>query len=299
MLVASFSRIRKIRTMKGKCALYDTETELKLSHIIPKFAFDYLKRTGGRYLRTYENPDQRVQDGPKQYLLSEKAEQEFSKRERWFSNNVFLPYLKECKAEFDYDENFAYFMISVLWRVLINQTNHEDVKAEKRLDFLEDVKSEWKLFLADSIYPVNFNDLNIFLTDRIVSHNTNRINVDLYMSRIIDATIVHNETFSTVAVYVKFLRFMIWSVVKGNPNDCEDVKIKFIHGKLKTPQRLRDTFFGGFIMNRIQEIDNRPKASEKQQEIISKELSKNEEEFWNSDAGKALINDYEKSKASH
>ena len=36
--------------MKGKCALYDIETELKLSHIIPKFAFDYLKRTGGKYL---------------------------------------------------------------------------------------------------------------------------------------------------------------------------------------------------------------------------------------------------------
>lgn len=285
--------------MKGKCALYDIETELKLSHIIPKFAFDYLKRTGGKYLRTYENPDRRVQDGPKQYLLCEKAEQEFSKRERWFSNNVFLPYLKENKQEFDYDENFAYFMISVLWRVLIDQTNQEDVKAEKRLDFLEDVKSEWKLFLADSIYPVNFNDLNIFLTDRIVSHNTNGINVDLYMSRIIDATIVHNENFTTVAVYVKFLRFMIWSVVKGNPTDCEDVKIKFIPGKLKTPQRLTDTFFGGFIMNRIQEIDNRPKANEKQQEIIAKELSKNEEEFWKSDAGKALINDYEKSKASH
>jgi hypothetical protein len=96
-------------------------------------------------------------------------------------------------------KNFAYFMISVLWRVLIDQTNHKDVKAEKRLDFLEDVKSEWKHFLADSIYPQNFDDLNIFLTDRITSHNTNGINVDLYMSRIIDATIIHNENYTTVA----------------------------------------------------------------------------------------------------
>lgn len=283
--------------MKGKCALYDIESELKLSHIIPKFAFDYLKRTGGKYLRTYENPDQRVQDGPKQYLLCEKAEQEFGKRERWFSHNIFLPYLKDSKMEFDYDENFAYFMISILWRVLVDQTKYEGVKAEKRLDFLEDVKSEWKSFLADSIYPQNFNDLNILLTDRITYHNTNGINVDLYMSRIIDATIVHNEKYTTVAVYVKFLRFIIWSVVKGNPNDCEDVKIKFTPNKLKTPQKLRDNFFGGFIMNRIQEIDNKPKTSEKEQEIIVKEVLKNEEEFWNSDVGKSLINDYEKSKA--
>ena len=279
--------------MKGKCALYDIETELKLSHIIPKFAFDYLKRTGGKYLRTYENPDQRVQDGPKQYLLSEKAEQEFSKRERWFSNNIFLPYLKDNKTEFEYDENFAYFIISVLWRVLIHQTHDED---EQRLDFLEEVKSEWKLFLADSIYPRNFDDLNILLTDRITSHNTTGINVDLYMSRIIDATIIHNDNFTKVAVYVKFLRFMIWSVVKGDPNDCEDVKVKFIPNKLKSPQALRDNFLGSFIMNRIEEIDNQPKASEKQQEIIIKELLKNEEEFWSSDAGKSLISDYQKIK---
>jgi len=87
--------------MIGKCALYDNETELKLSHIIPKFAFDYMKKTGGKYLRTYENPDVRVQDGPKEYLLGEQAEQEFSKRERWFANNIFFPYMKDNKQEFD------------------------------------------------------------------------------------------------------------------------------------------------------------------------------------------------------
>ncbi|GEP52279.1 hypothetical protein FNO01nite_29510 [Flavobacterium noncentrifugens] len=285
--------------MIGNCALYDIETDLKLSHIIPKFAFDYLKKTGGKYLRTFENPDQRVQDGPKEYLLSERAEQDFSKRERWFSNHVFLPYLKEGKTSFYYDENFGYFTVSVLWRVLLDQTNHHSVKAEPRLDFLNDVKEEWKLFLRDSKFPYNFNDLNIFLTDRVSSHNTNGINVDLYMSRTIDATIIHNEDYSTVAVYVKFLRFMIWSVVKGNPNDCEDIKIKFTSGNLKTPQNLRDDFFGGFLLNRIQEIDNKPKANKIQQQKIMNEVIKGEQDFWLTDAGKAMVSDYKNSKASH
>lgn len=277
--------------MIGKCALYDKETELKLSHIIPKFAFDYMKKTGGKYLRTYENPDVRVQDGPKEYLLGEQAEQEFSKRERWFANNIFFPYIKDNKQEFEYNENFSYFIISVLWRVLINQQKDNSVKKEERLNFLNDVQLEWKQFLSEYKYPINFNDLNVFLTDRITSHTTDRINVDLYMSRVIDATIIHNQDFTTVAVYVKFLRFMIWSVVKGNPNDCEDIKIKFLDGKLKTPQKIKDDFFGSFIHNRIQVIDNRPKASESQQVKIVKELEKNEIDFWNSDAGKSLIND--------
>jgi len=284
--------------MKGKCALYDVETELKLSHIIPKFAFDFMKKTGGKYLRTIENPDVRVQDGPKEYLLGEKAEQEFSKRERWFANNIFFPYMRDNKQEFEYDENLAYFLISVLWRVLIHQQKDNSVKNDERLKFLDNVQLEWKGFLSEHRYPMNYNDINVFLTDRITSHSTKGINVDLYMSRIIDATIIHNQSFTTVAVYVKFLRFMVWSVVKGNPNDCEDVKVNFLKGKLKTPQGLKDDFFGGFILHRIEVIDNRPKTSESQQVKILKELEKSEFDFWNSDAGKSMINDMN-IKASH
>lgn len=32
--------------MIGECALCGHKKELKLSHIIPKFVFDYIKRTG-------------------------------------------------------------------------------------------------------------------------------------------------------------------------------------------------------------------------------------------------------------
>lgn len=285
--------------MNGKCALYKNQTDLKLSHIIPKFAFDYLKLTGGKYLRTYENPNKRVQDGPKEYLLSEEAEKEFSKRERWFANNIFFPYLKENKTEFTYNENFAYFTLSVFWRVLLDQLNQPSVKDDPRLYFLKDVAEEWRLFLSEYKYPHNYDDLNIFLTDRITSHNTNGLNVDLFFSRIIDSTIVTDEDGETVIVYFKFLRFIFWSVVKGKLNKDQNIKIQFNSGNLKVPQEIRDDFFGGFIKNRIEEIDNRPKANEIQQNKILKEIEKNEEEFWSSDAGKAMINDYvNKTKAS-
>ena len=282
--------------MKGNCALYGLESDLKNSHIIPKFVFDYLKSTGSKYMRTYEEPNKRVQDGPKEYLLCEKAEQDFSRRERWFANNIFFPYLKKEKTTFEYDENFAYFMISVLWRVLIDQNKHPSVMTDEKLDFLKDVQNEWKLFLSNFQFPINFNDLNIFVTDRVESHNTEGVNVDLYFSRVIDATIITDNDYKTVAVYVKFLRFMIWSVVKGNPNDCKDVKIKFSKGVLKLPQELKDTFFGGFVQNRIREIDSRPKATEDQQLKIAKEIKKNEKEFWESDAGKSMLNDYKNAK---
>lgn len=84
--------------MKGHCKLYDREAELMKSHIIPKFAFDYMKKTGG-YFRALNNPNVRVQDGPKKYLLSTEAEQEFSKRERWFANNIFFSISKRRKEQ--------------------------------------------------------------------------------------------------------------------------------------------------------------------------------------------------------
>lgn len=278
--------------MTEKCALYGIESALRNSHIIPKFAFDYLKKTGGKFLRSYENPNQRIQDGPKSFLLSEKAEQEFSKRERWFANNIFYPYLAESKQSFDYDENMAYFIVSILWRVLLDQLKHPDISGNVDLKFLKDVESEWKKFLSNYNFPVNYNDLNIFLTDRIFSHNTDGIDVDLYMTRIIDATIVANAKKTKVAVYVKFLRFTIWAVVKGKPNECSDLKIKFDKGILNLPQELTDNFMGSFFYNRIKQIDNRPKPSKEQQDIIFKELHKNEEFFWHSDAGQSIKNDF-------
>lgn len=286
--------------MVGQCALFDIEAELRLSHIIPKFAFDYMKCTGGKFLRGYEKPNQRLQDGPKIYLLSDNAEQEFSKRERWFVNNIFLPYLKDEKKSFDYDEQFAYFTISLLWRVLVDQFDDPDIYNDNRFKFLSEVKTEWKQFLSKGIFPMTYNDLNIFLTDRVSNHTTNGINVDLYLSRIIDATIVSNDKGTKVAIYAKFLRFIFWGIVKGEPNNCMDTKINFIKGKLVTPQKVKDDFFGGFLNNRIQEIDKMPKPSDKQQEVIISEIIKNEKSFWDSDAGLAMINDFKiDGQASH
>lgn len=284
--------------MRGICKLYDFETDLKKSHIIPKFAFDYVKKTGGKFLRNYDNPDKRVQDGITKFLLSEKAEQEFSKRERWFTNNIFYPYLKDNKQAFDYDESFAYFVVSLLWRVVIDNFDHPSSKNEN-LFFLNDVAHEWKEFLANSKYPMNYNNINVLLTDRISSQTIYSESSDLYISRMIDATIVTNKDHSYVAVYAKFLRFMFWSIVKGNPSKGKNIQIDFAPNKLILPQSLEDEFFGGFIYNRIKEIDNSPKASEAQQQKIINEILKNEEDFWESDAGKSIMNDhYLKDKAS-
>lgn len=275
----------------GLCKLELIEKELKHSHIIPKFAFDYMKSTGIKYLRNLENPDKRHQDGTKEYLLCNDCEQRFSKRERWFANNIFFPYLKENKTEFKYDENLGYFVISLLWRVLINQQYHPSVIAEKKLSFLNEVENEWREFLIDLKYPINFNNFNIFITDRVQDYSTDLFNTDLYFTRLIDATIVHNNSFTKIAIYAKFLRFIFWAPVKGYEYNNQNTTIKLNGGTIKIPQKLDDNFISSFFLNRIKVIDNSKEPNEEQKIKMWKEVSKNEDEFWKSDAGQSMLND--------
>ncbi|AOZ99786.1 hypothetical protein [Flavobacterium commune] len=285
--------------MIGKCKLYDIECELKKSHLIPKFAFDYMKKTGGRFLRGHENPNKRVQDGITKFLLSEKAEQEFSKRERWFANNIFFPYLENNKQLFHYNEDLSYFMVSVFWRVLLDQLEHPTSNVPE-LKFLNETADEWKEFLANNKHPKNFDNLNIFLTDRISNSVSNLKSSDIYLSRMIDATIVVNNDYSTVAVYVKFLRFIMWSIVKGKPTTGNNLRVSFSPSKLTLPQSIQDNYFGGFLYNRIKMIDDGPKISAEQEKKIVEEILKNEKDFFNSDMYKSLKNDNNlNEKASH
>ena len=96
--------------MTGICALTKKESQLKQSHIFPKFVLEWMKNTGSNYLWGNEQ-NKRQQDGPKPYLLSDEAEQMFSRREKWFAENIFHPYLKDPTISFSYDKNLFYFAI--------------------------------------------------------------------------------------------------------------------------------------------------------------------------------------------
>lgn len=276
--------------MIGKCQLYLREEELLNSHIIPKFTFDFLKKSGGTYLRAWNNPNLRLQDGPKKHLLCAEAEQEFGKRERWFANNIFFPYQKGEKKSFDYDENLGYFVISVLWRVLTEHLSSD--LAGNEFSFLTEVGEEWRQFLADGVIPKTYTDLNFFLTDRIGDFPKAYKVSDAYLSRGIDSTIMFTKDFETVGVYVKFMRFVVWSIVKGKPTEGKGIKINFERGNLGAPQIIDDDFFGKYLLFRMNQIHSFEKMNEEQEQKVIQEIIKNEDEFWKSDAGQAMMNDY-------
>lgn len=101
-----------------KCALCGVETELELSHIIPKMAVRTLKKTSIGSIRNTDNHNRVVQDSEKHYMLCGKCEDIFSEDETYFANLMFHPYLKNEKIRFDYDSGLFYFLTSVSWRSL-------------------------------------------------------------------------------------------------------------------------------------------------------------------------------------
>ena len=75
------------------------------SHIYPKFIWDFLKDKGGSRFRSVHAPTKVMQDGEKDYLLGNRAEQMFSLREKWFAEHIFMPFCDNTipKTKVSYD----------------------------------------------------------------------------------------------------------------------------------------------------------------------------------------------------
>lgn len=279
--------------MKGTCELYKIESELRESHIYPKFVINHTKKTGSKYLRRVVEPNKREQDGVKLYLLSERAEQEFSKREKWFAENIFALYLADNR-ELNYNENLYYFAISFLWRVLaLNLKTDQNLKDKWYYDYLIVAEKEWREFLTKNIFPQTNHKAYLFFTDRVKENHTDLKGVDFYLTRAMDATIVDNEPQTCLLIYGKFNKFIFWSVLKnyGGEDNLTSVDINPISGTFRIPQSLDYFPITSFLGNRIREISKYPNPNQEQQDKIEKEILKNPKEFWNSDLGKSLYND--------
>lgn len=280
--------------MEGTCALYKTKGELRDSHIIPKFVIKHSKKTGSKFQRRVVAPNVRMQDGIKIPLLSPKAEQEFGKREKWFAENIFHPYLK-TRYHLPYNENLYYFAISLLWRTIHLEMKMDEELSEKWFyQLLLDCEMEWRGFLASSVFPRKFSNCYLWFTDRVEFHTTELEGVDYYLTRMNDLTIISNPEKTYLAIYAKFNRFMFFSVLKspGGEDGLADLAINPIQGTYNIPQQFEYWALSEFLTNRIHGISKHKRASEDQQDKIYEEIAKDPEAFWNSDAGRSMYNDH-------
>ena len=154
----------------SECALCDSNDPLELSHIVPKMVVRALKKTSVGCIRHTDNPNQTVQDSEKHYMLCGKCEDLFSEYEKYFSDNVFQPYLKAEKTRYEYDERLFYFLTSLSWRSLYLDLldfvqNH--VLGLDALECLIQAEKTMKDFLLKRRPDIGNIEHHIFFLDRI------------------------------------------------------------------------------------------------------------------------------------
>lgn len=281
--------------MRGVCRLTKKETELRNSHIYPKFVVEWMKATGSKYQRGYTTPNIREQDGYKKYLLSEEAEQLFSIREKWFAENIFRKYLANTLLQMNYNENLYYFAISMLWRILVLELEQPEIESFTFYNDMKNAEKQWRDFLLNGIYPQDYNNAHLILTDKVVDHTLPSHNVNYYMTRILDGTTVFSLEKTSCSMYVKFSRFIFWSFITdgdGDEGNMLNTKINPIGGIIGMPQRPESFQFMTFIPHRIKLLDEMELASEKQQDKIINEIRQNKDHYINSELTESMNFDH-------
>lgn len=280
--------------MFGKCALCGFERELRLSHLLPKFIFRWMRNTGGGFLRQAVNPNVRRQDGPKEHMLCDECEQRFSPSEKYFSEEIFYPYLNERKMLFNYDERLIYFLISVLWRVMANRLSFYKKEMPKFSKMISTAEKEWRGFLLREQALSEYRDVHLFITDVAHPNGTQPVRrFNSYFARNIDATVAAND--KECAVFAKFSRFFIFGLL--TPYDetlWVNTKIENGSGILTIPQELRNPDIGAFLVDRAKKSQElvTERISQKQRDAIGSHLIANADQVVGTDLWKVMEADF-------
>lgn len=205
----------------GICALTGEKCELQESHIYPKFVYKHLKQTGGSRFRVANNPNQALQDGLKKHLLGSWAELEFSKREKWFAENIFSPFINGqlANTKLIYTEDLYYFCISLLWRVLL--LTKDNVIGEEERRKCDEALEEWRSFLNGGSLPNTYGNIymmpitpELFDKEQLIQPGTREsVEVQWYIRRSFDSDlfglIPNNNTF-----FCKIPYFFFWAAIE-------------------------------------------------------------------------------------
>lgn len=266
-------------TKPKKCLLCGEHSTLLKGHVIPKFAVNWLKRTSATgYLRQAVKPNLPRQDTDKLRLLCPACEARFSRWEKLFAENIFVPFQESGQKSFQYEEWFLYFAVSLAWRTVVRQPGSLRKDKPKLAIFVEKALEFWRAFLlGDSSNPGPYEH-HIFFLDFVASAN----GLDLpdkfhwYLMRSFDSTIAHSS--KQVLAYTKLPSLIFWSGIEPPKVEGWENSLISREGTMKTPQRVVQPGFGEFLFNRAKiAMEEMSKVSQRQHNRIMQAALKDPE----------------------
>lgn len=282
------------------CAFCNSGGELRMSHIIPRFVWDWFKKTSATgYIRSGEAPDMRRQDGHKERLLCHDCEQLFSQWEKSVAEQVFLPihdgeYLPAQPVV--YGEWMAKFAASVCWRVLfwykqLGLTHLDDLQrfmADRALD-------GWCKYLNGEANTIGVHELHCVAVGPL-GHDSTQLgpaNLNRYLLRSVDVDIVRGS--ESAFVYVKMCRILIFGFIDmPNANFWQGSRLSLKDGTLVNPKIHLPKSIGDFINDRAENAHLRAmQISKAQRAKLDKWMKENPDKVAASESFRAMVHDVE------
>jgi hypothetical protein len=272
------------------CKLCGKQTKLANSHIIPKFTVNWIKKTSATgYIRMAKKPNLRKQDLPKIKLLCKECENRFSKWEKLFAENIFIPYLEKGKQIFEYEDWLIRFAVSLSWRTIMKEIY--SFRQESNLaTFVDNSLKQWGSFLLEINDNPGTYENHLFFLDYI--SNINNLHLpdmfQWYLLRGFDSTIAFSE--KEVFAYTKLPGFIFCSGISPPKLKGWNKTLIKKEGIIEANQSISQPGFGDFLLNRSSlGVKLKKDLSEKQKEIIIKSLLKNPEKSLRSTGFKTYL----------
>lgn len=231
-------------TSDKPCKLCCKQRELRESHIIPKFVFDWLKESSATgFLRRSDVPNRRVQDGVKPDMLCDDCEGLFNRWETQFATKIFHPLNRREAIRFDYEEWLLKFAVSVSWRALTWIEPHDLPELSRSgQPLISKALQTWKEFLFDQRpHPGPFEQHMILLDYPKSIQNINDFppNMNEFMVRGCHIDLCH-EAGHPLYIYVKMGRVTLLGFIGiEHPRQWIGTKIHVnrgtVGGSIKVP----------------------------------------------------------------
>ncbi len=282
----------------ASCALCQRDRPLRQSHIIPKFVVRWLKDTGAtQYLRQAIHPNIRRQDFGTQPLLCDDCEQRFAAWENRFAERVFFPFQQERRQSFDYGEWLLSFATSLAWRTVIGfhrapyHMFPERTKLAPALERrLEQAQERWRVFLLGESHDPGPYEHHLFFWDVAAQVEGGVLprGFHMYILRAADGTVAHSSR--AAFVYSKLPGMMFWAGVEPPLVEGWERTLIARQGTISSPQRISQSGFGDFLLDRVQIVGKLMSAmSDRQREKIDRAYRENPERVLESDTLRAHL----------
>ena len=285
--------------MHGICALCKDETNLKESHLIPKFVGKWLKRTSATgYLRDMKNINKRQQDIFKEYLLCHNCEILFSGWEKLFSEQIFLPSLDKEQYISSYSEWLSKFCASLSWRTLIyikQQNNDFNDESEYFLKQTHQAEAHLRNFLLGNTSNLDQYEQHIFPLSKIEKPPESLNfppNINRYFLRSIGIDVLTGD--KDIYTFTKSPTFLIIGIISSKySKQMRASRVALKQGTLRPSNLVMPEYLLGYMKDKAREIQVTVSGiSEDQSNKVYETVISNLDKSADSKSFEAMMHDY-------